>query len=115
MIANNPIFHHRECRVPPFLKTRSGNVVSTTGLVQHLHPRDLGEPRNLVQHVAAEKLDSGGDGFAAELAGERREAADAGVAVGVGEISTALKEAGDGGLAGADGGFVELGFCGLGD
>lgn len=115
MVANNPILHHRECRVPSLLEPSSGNVGSPTSLVQHLHPRDLVEAGNLVEHVAAEELDSGGDGFAAEFVRQHREPANAVVAVGVGEISSALEEAGNGGLAVAGGGFVELGLCGLGD
>lgn len=60
------------------------------------------------------ELDPGGDGPpGAELVGEDREAADAGVAVDVAEVPAALEEAGYGGLGGAGCGLVKFRFGGL--
>jgi len=113
MASDHPILHHRESSVPPLLKPSPSSVGSPTGLVQNLHPRDLREPYNLVQHVATQELDSGGGGLAAELVGQDREPAHAVVAVGVGEVISALEEPSHGGLATPCSGLKELGFGGL--
>lgn len=70
---------------------------------------------DFVEEITAGELNSGGYGFAAELVGENGEAADAVVTVVVGQISSALKETGDCGLACSGSGLVESGFSGLSD
>lgn len=113
MATHNAILQDREGCVPPLFKATSSNIRSPTSFVQHFKPWNLGEPRNLIEQIAAVELDSGGYGSAAERLNDLRDFAYTIVAVAIAEVPSALEEAIDGGLAAPGAGFVESGLGGL--
>lgn len=104
--------HRRKGGVPLIFEIR---LRSATDLVEHLGAGNLRKACNLVEGIAARELYPGSDSIGAEGAGELGNSAYAGRAIGIGEVSPALEEAGEGVVAAAGGGLEEAGGGGLGD
>lgn len=113
MATNHAIFQGGKGGVPSLLKPTSCNIRGAASLEKHLHAWNLRETRYFVENVAAVELNPRGYGLATQPVRHEGKLAYTVVAIRSGEVSPALEEAGDRGLASAGGGLEELGLGGL--
>nr|GMD03378.1 hypothetical protein Iba_chr06aCG8290 [Ipomoea batatas]GME13009.1 hypothetical protein Iba_scaffold14324CG0090 [Ipomoea batatas] len=79
-----PTSQIRQSSVPLLLKPTPWRILPTTSLVQHLHPRYLREPSNLIQHVTPKKLNSCGHRLPTQLVYEDWKPAHTVIAIHIG-------------------------------